>query len=101
MSRPFTPNGATVTLSVTNSTASSAIGSDTGTSTRTIRIAAPSSNAQIAFVAFGDSTITSTTARMPILPGTVETFYTGTMTHVAHITASGTATLYVTPGEGE
>ncbi len=56
----------------------------------------------VVFVAFGDSTVTaSTTANMPIAPGSVEAFTVSpTQTHVAGITASGSATLYATPGAG-
>ena len=51
------------------------------------------------FVACGDVTVVATTAAgMPIAPGTVEVI--GCLSHLAGITASGTATLYVTPGSG-
>lgn len=65
-----------------------------------IRIA--NTGSVVAFVEFGDSTITSTaTAGMPILPNTVEVFeIRQNETHVAAITASGSTTLYLTTGEG-
>ena len=53
------------------------------------------------FIQFGDSTVAATTAKMPIPAGAVETIQIGrATTHVAGITASGTGTLYVTPGMG-
>ena len=101
MMLPFCPTGATVTLSATTSTGSAAIGAGTATASRTIRLAAPSTNSSIVFVEFGATGVEATTAKMPILPGTVEIFNVGAMaTHVAGITASGTGTLYITPGEG-
>ena len=101
MRKAFSPTGATVTLSATNTTASSAIGSGSANATRVIRISAPATNAQIVFVEFGNSAITATTASMPILPGTIEVFHVGEFaTHVAHITASSTSTVYGTPGDG-
>jgi hypothetical protein len=101
MRKAFCPTGDTVTLSATSSTAASAIGTGSANATRVVRIAAPANNAQIVFVEFGNSAITSTTAKMPILPGTIEVFHVGEFaTHVAHITSTGTSTLYVTPGDG-
>lgn len=101
MMLPFSPTGATVTLSATTSTGSAAIGAGSATASRTIRIAAPSTNSSIVFVEFGASGIEAATSNMPILPGSVEIFKVGaSLTHVAGITASGTGTLYITPGEG-
>jgi hypothetical protein len=56
-----------------------------------------------AFVEFGSSTVTaSTTTSMALPAGWAELFYPPeSATHVAGITASGTATLRVTTGEGE
>lgn len=54
------------------------------------------------FIEFGNSTVTaSTTADAPIAPGSVEPFHVYPYeTHVAAITASGSATVYFSPGEG-
>lgn len=54
------------------------------------------------FIEFGNSTVTaSTTADTPIAPGSVESFHVFPYeTHVAAITASGSATVYFSPGEG-
>lgn len=54
------------------------------------------------FIAWGTSGITATTARMPLGPGSIELFSLpeGT-THVAQITASGTCSIYYSPGQGE
>jgi len=52
------------------------------------------------FVNCGDVTVVATTASgLPVAPGSVEILGCQN-THVAGITASGTATLYVTPGTG-
>jgi len=52
-----------------------------------------------------DSTVTGLISDMPIAPGSVEVLTlnnnpTAPITHVAAITASGTASLYVTVGQG-
>lgn len=54
------------------------------------------------FVEFGGSSVTAaTTTGIPIAPGSVEAFRVdNSQTYVAGITASGTATLYATPGYG-
>jgi hypothetical protein len=52
------------------------------------------------FVNCGDVTVVATTAAgLPIAPGTVEVLGCN-QTHIAGITSTGTATLYVTPGTG-
>lgn len=53
-----------------------------------------------AFIRFGRTTATATTSDMPLPPGAVETFSKGSYDVLAAITASGTATVYVTSGEG-
>lgn len=51
------------------------------------------------FVEFGGSTVTAALASgMPVPPGGAETFNPRGGTHVAGITAAGTADLYATPG---
>lgn len=57
----------------------------------------------VAYVAWGDSSVTATTSYFPVLPGTKEvvTISTeSTITHVAGITGSGTATVLVHKGHG-
>ncbi len=52
------------------------------------------------FVKFGTSAVTAATTDLPIPPGGVEIFAAGAATYIAGITASGTGTLYATPGFG-
>lgn len=52
------------------------------------------------FVAFGTDSVTATTSDMPVPAGTIEVLERGANTHLAALTASGTATLYVTAGLG-
>lgn len=55
----------------------------------------------VAYVRFGDSSITATTAKVPIPPGAVEIFAFGGCTHIAAIADTGlTTTLKITPGRG-
>jgi hypothetical protein len=97
---PFTP-GNTVAITITSSSAETAIQTGTGDQ---VMVSSLAGNA-IAFVAFGISSTTVTipttaTNGTPILPGTVQVFTVppGT-THIAVIGTSGT--LYVTRGDGE
>ena len=55
-----------------------------------------------AFVEFGGAAVTATTsASAPVAPGTVEAFRVPQgVTHAAAVTASGSAIVYFTPGEG-
>ena len=55
-----------------------------------------------AFIEFGDSTVSAATATgFPLLPSAVLVIGKNpSATHAAAITASGTATVYVTTGEG-
>lgn len=92
-----TDGAATVTLSAS------------GTSARVqIQTAVPgtpnarvyNSGAVAVFIECGDVTVVATTtASLPIAPGTVEVIGCQ-KTYVAGITASGTATVYLTPGSG-
>jgi hypothetical protein len=57
----------------------------------------------VCFIEFGDSNVTavSTGTSMRLGPGAIEVFSVPlNATHIAAKTASGTATLYITPGEG-
>lgn len=95
----FRPSGSTVTLSATTTTSGAAIGG--ASPSKTIRLVSPPTNTALVFVEFGGPSVTSTTAKMPILPGSIEIFLVSDdLTHIAGITASGSATIYVTPGEG-
>ena len=108
----FSPFGVdTTAVSVSSVTANGALNlpgttSDLSGSSRTANIGSVSvrvynSTAVTVFVQFGDSTVAATTAKMPVPAGAIETFQIGrATTHVAGITASGTGTLYVTPGMG-
>jgi hypothetical protein len=92
----FGPGGNTVTLAVT------------GTTGRVQYQATPTHpNVRVynagtvaAFIACGDVSVVATTGSgMPVAPGTVEVV--GCVgTYVAAITASGTASIYLTPGTG-
>ncbi len=91
---PFTP-GATVSRTVTSSTANVALG--TGGDQVMISSAA---GGNIAFVKFGDSTVTAATTDTPILPGTVQVYTIPPgATYIAAI-GSATTTLYITRGDG-
>lgn len=100
MSRIFNPIGS-ATLACSSTTASVALpGTVTGLPKWTIRLY--NSGAVPVFVALGGSSVTATTADMIIPPGVVEVFQPlEGVTHIAGITASSTATLYITRGEGE
>lgn len=94
----FQPNGSTVNLSVTTSSASVALtGSGTGANVRVYN-----AGSDTIFLAFGTSGVTAaTTTGIPIPSGAIE-MYTlpPTFTHAAAITASGSATAYFTTGQG-
>lgn len=95
----FRPQPAgTVNLAVTNSTGAVAL-----TGNATVYRLFNAGTATV-FVEFGASTVTAATATgMPIASGAVEWLRPPTAQvapYVAAITASGTATLYATAGEG-
>lgn len=98
---PFSPNLATVTLSVTTSSATTALGAGTG-GAGGIKVRVCSVGSATAFLQFGDSTVTaSVLTSIPITSGDIEVFTFGpNVTHVAAITGASTATVYVTPGHG-
>lgn len=54
------------------------------------------------FVKFGGSTVTAAVTDYPVLPGQSKLISRdpNTQTYIAAITASGSGTLYATPGEG-
>ena len=100
---PFHPiPGSTISISATTSSASAAF-----KISRTDRFQVRLYNAGAAtvFVNRGGSSVAATTSSMPIPSGAVEVLTfdnhpADPVTHVAAITASGTATLYATQGEG-
>jgi len=98
----FTPIGDTVNVSVSTTTARVAALDVTGQGGASHEVRLTNLGSATSFVVFGDSTVEATVeAGMPILPNTTEKFtVSAAHTHVAAITASGTATLYVTSGLG-
>jgi len=93
----FNPSGPTVSLAVTATTGR--VQYQPGTSGSAIRIY--NAGTVAAFIVCGEATVVATTAvGMPIAPSSVEVLGCQGATYVAAITASGTATIYVTPGAG-
>lgn len=100
MLNPFTP-GATATLAVTATTSNVALPAGYNFGQVMITNAPDSSTA---FISFGDDAVVATVAAStPILPSAAYTFTIGPdVTHMAGICAgAGTATVYVTRGQGE
>lgn len=92
-----TDGAATLTMSATGTTSRVQIQTATG-GTQNVRVY--NAGTVAVFVACGDVTVVATTAAgLPIAPGTVEVLGCN-QTHLAGITASGTATLYATAGTG-
>jgi hypothetical protein len=95
----FAPLGAS-TVSLTATTSSSRVAlSHSG---RPYDVRLYNAGSVVVFVEFGDSTVAAATATgMPIAPGTVEAFsLPPSATHMAGITSSSTAAIYVTLGYG-
>lgn len=89
--------GGTVALSATGTTSRVAVSVDAYNPA--VRIY--NAGTVAVFIVCGDVTVVSTTALgIPIAPGTVEILGCNKGGYVAGITASGTATLYLTPGSG-
>jgi hypothetical protein len=100
---PFQPlivNSAAVSVSGTTASGSLNIAEAITTMPggRTCRVY--NATSAVCFIKFGGSTVTATTADMPIPPGAVEVFSIGDATYIAGITGGGTGTLYATPGFG-
>lgn len=94
--KTFAPNGAN-TAQLSASATSSSVALDQFSAAVRVLNAGP----DLAYLQFGDSTVTSSNSRMPIPVGTTELFTKGAQTHVAAICdATKTATLYFTSGEG-
>lgn len=101
----FNPFGNTVSLAAGTSTGSVARTLITGLGTTDetpVQIRVANTSNVLAFINFGNSGVTaSTTTGIPILPNTVEVFtLERAETHVAGITNTGTAQLYITTGRG-
>ena len=97
----FTPVGNTVNLAVTTTTGRVALTATTGLTGVSVRVY--NAGAATAFLTFGTSTVEATTAAgMPVPSGSIEVFAfpAATVTDVAGITSSGTATVYFTSGRG-
>jgi hypothetical protein len=92
-----TDGAATVTLAATTTSGRVQIRA-AATGTQNIRVY--NAGTVAAFIECGTTTVDATVAAsMPIAPGTVEVIGCN-QTHLAGITGTGTATLYVTPGTG-
>jgi hypothetical protein len=91
----FAPNTSdTAAISATTNSASAAL---TG-SGNSVRVFVTGTGQ--AFIQFGDSNVTATTSKMPVAAA-IESFgLPDGVTHIAAITASGTATVYATRGKG-
>ena len=94
----FTPCGATVNISASNSSGNVQVRSANGSS-RHCRFF--NAGTVTVFVEFGEtnSVVATTSASMPIAAGSTEVI-SCRFPYVAAITAASTATLYITPGEG-
>jgi hypothetical protein len=99
--KAFAPAGNTVNLAVTTSTARVALTAPATAGGYQVRIY--NAGSATAFIRFGTVAIDAATATsMPVPSGQTEVFtVASTVTHVAAITASGSATLYATTGYGE
>jgi hypothetical protein len=99
---PFTPMGATVSVTPTTSSAALALTDPGATGGCAQRIYNGTDVAVL--INFGASTAEAAVATsMPVPSGAIEVIQLGPrVTHVAHIIAAGSATgkIYFTPGEG-
>lgn len=94
---PFTPTGSTVSVAATATTGNVSLGTTAGATVRVYN-----AGTAAAFINFGTSTVEAAAATsVPVPVGAIEVFAIGPgVTHMAAITASGTATVYATPGQG-
>ena len=98
----FTPLGSTVNVAATTSTGNvelSAVGHLGGFEVRVYN-----AGQNLAFVNFGSSNAVTaaTTTGIPLAPGVPEVFTVNpSVTHMAAITAAGSATVYATSGRGK
>jgi hypothetical protein len=93
--QPFSP-GASATLAITTSSANVQLPSGSGT-----RFLLQNSGTAPIFFATGGSTVTATASSTPLLGGEAKVFTLDpSATYIAGIVGTGTATLYITRGEG-
>lgn len=97
---PFTPTGDTVNVAAISTTGNVALGTFSGSAGASVRVY--NAGTATVFIAFGISTVEAVAATsMPVPAGAIEVFAVGPgVTHMAAITASSTATVYATPGQG-
>ena len=92
--QPFRP-AATVSLAGTTASSRVQITNTTGLGAYRLHNA----GTVIVFIKEGDVTVTAAVTDTPIAPGAVEVLSFGSQ-YIAGITASGSATLYITAGDG-
>lgn len=97
----FTP-GTTVKLAATTSSASVSLTGADGKLKRQVRLY--NAGSVVVFIKVGASGLTATVDDMPLVPGMAELITVqdanGVQRHLAGITASGSADVYATVGEG-
>lgn len=94
MTMPFRATGATVSIAATTTSGNVAILADT-TSVRVVNL-----GTVVSHVAFGSGVgLAATTADLAVGPNESVELFKGRASYVAARTASGTATIYFTPGE--
>lgn len=95
----FTPTADSVTISATTSSGRVALGGTQSASSYNVLCSNKATS--WAYITFGDSTVTATSAGLA-LPPNGQAVYTKPVgaTHVAGILDSGTGTLHFTPGQG-
>ena len=97
----FTPfTGDTTAVSVSGTTARGLLNRPSATEGGRVTCSVYNATAVRVYIQFGDVTVESTTAKMPIPAGGVEVFSIGAATYIAGITDTGTGTVYATPGVG-
>lgn len=91
----FSPR-ATTTLSATT------VSSNVTVSSSSNNVMISNAGSVTVFIKFGsDSSVTATTGDLPVLGGTVQVFSKGGTSYIAGITGTGSATVYVTGGDGQ
>lgn len=93
---PFAPLGSSVKVAATTASGSVALGQRA----RTVRV--HNASAAIAFIAFGDASVTanaSGSGSIPVAAGATEVFGGGS-THAAAVLSTGTGDVWFTPGDG-
>ncbi len=95
---PFTPfYGQTVSISASTSSASATVSNTTAN-----QLVITNASTALAFIRTGSGVVTALTSDLPVLPGAAIVISRKQEdTVIAAITASGTTTIYVTPGYGE